>query len=360
MHDRSLRILTTQGELASVRSDWEDLAQAAGSVLLDVDYVLAFLEAFGPGSVCVFVLERQGRVRAIAPLRVARRGGVNWLEFFDAPTQEVHAGFLHETADDAFALCEHLVRHGMPIKLVRIPRVSPVVEAFSRLRARRTCVCRTSHGAPTAEVRFPDGGPDKLTSADGAKKLRYLLRKAGEIGDVSFAFNTPGEGEAGVLFDQFVDVEAAGWKGQQRTSLSHDPVQRAFFRQVAGKAAARGQLMIGIMSIAGRPAAARLCSARYGALWDHKIGYDEQFAAISPGILLTAETLRWSAARGFDRHVFLGNHEKWQDRWRPDVHETVTLTIYPRAVAGMIGLLADAFSAGLRRAAAKRAPATTS
>lgn len=349
MSATSVRVISTLRGIEDLRSGWGDLQAAAGTALLDLDYIMAFIEAYGVKHIRVVALEMGGQLKAVAPLRIERRRGLSWLEFFDQPVQEVHAGFLHDGPEAALGLCRGIMALGLPLRLVRLPVRSPVSEAFRRLAEERICISRVSSGIPTAEFLFPAGGPDKALGGDNLRKLRHRWRKAEAQGPVQATFHMPGPDEAGELIERFIRVESSGWKGRGGTGLAFDRTMGGFFTCVALKAAERGQLLVAFLTIDGKPAAARLATEAYGALWDHKIGYDESFAAMAPGVLLTWETLRWSYARGNIRHVFLGNHEEWQDRWKPEIVQTCTIKAFPISVRGLLGLADETAAYVMRR-----------
>lgn len=345
-----LRVVKTLEVMRALRGPWQVLEEAARTPLLSYDYVESFIEAYADEpNMRIAVLEENQVLRAVAPLRRTVRLGMDWLEFFDQPVQEVHAGFLHDSVGSARELCRQLVELGMPVHLVRIPSSSPVVPAFAELAAGRRCLCRSLEGIPTASITFGPGEVEATMSASGLKRLQRSQRKAAAAGTVEFSFFEPKEDEVGQLLDVFVEVEAASWKGEAGTSLKNVPAMRAFFTEVARRAARKGELLVAVMTISGKPAAVRVATNRFGSLWDHKIGYRDEFAAASPGLVLTQATLKASKAKGNSGHVFLGNYEEWQDRWQPTVQQTTTLKVFPRTLRGLAAISAESLAYLMRR-----------
>ncbi len=80
-----------------------------------------------------------------------------------------------------------------------------------------------------------------------------------------------------------------------------------------------------------------------------KIGYREEFARCSPGMLLMAETIRYAASRGLASYQFLGNAESWTRIWTHDESQSVTIRAYPFRARGVGALAADACRAMFRR-----------
>jgi CelD/BcsL family acetyltransferase involved in cellulose biosynthesis len=100
----------------------------------------------------------------------------------------------------------------------------------------------------------------------------------------------------------------------------------------------------------------QLAIERGRGFWLLKIGYREEFARCSPGMLLMAETIRYAASKGLASYEFLGNADRWTRVWTSDEMPTVTIRAYPFRMAGVAALTVDTFQAVLRRfqAAVKR------
>jgi len=101
-------------------------------------------------------------------------------------------------------------------------------------------------------------------------------------------FSVATEGAAvGAAVDDFLAVEAGGWKGRAGTAATDDEALRRFLRTAMDGLAADGKVAVNRILVDGRPIAAaiRLRSGR--AAWFWKIAYDESFARFSPGVLIT-------------------------------------------------------------------------
>jgi CelD/BcsL family acetyltransferase involved in cellulose biosynthesis len=86
-----------------------------------------------------------------------------------------------------------------------------------------------------------------------------------------------------------------------------------------------------------------------GSFWLLKIGYRQEFAQCSPGMLLIAETIRHAASRGLVSYEFLGNVDNWTRVWTLDEIQSVTIRAYPFRTRGVAALAVDAFQALRRR-----------
>jgi CelD/BcsL family acetyltransferase involved in cellulose biosynthesis len=114
------------------------------------------------------------------------------------------------------------------------------------------------------------------------KEWARLRRRLEERGALAF-----GWASGGGAVEDFLALEASGWKGGRGTALLADPGLAAFAREVLAGFAAEGQLRVARLALDGRPiaAGAALVSGDRAFFW--KTGFDESLAAFSPGVQLT-------------------------------------------------------------------------
>jgi CelD/BcsL family acetyltransferase involved in cellulose biosynthesis len=92
--------------------------------------------------------------------------------------------------------------------------------------------------------------------------------------------------------EQFLALEAKGWKGAQRTALGLDADLVAFTRSMLAAFAAEGRLAIHLLELDGEAIAAGLVLRSGARAFYWKTAYDESYAEYSPGVQLTLELSR--------------------------------------------------------------------
>jgi CelD/BcsL family acetyltransferase involved in cellulose biosynthesis len=104
------------------------------------------------------------------------------------------------------------------------------------------------------------------------------------------------DSNAAEWIEEFLALEASGWKGQEGSAMASREVHRKFFESLAGEAIRQGRCVMSALRLDGKMIAARTVLRAGGACFLFKMAYDEKYARFSPGLLLEIEALRGSAA----------------------------------------------------------------
>jgi hypothetical protein len=118
------------------------------------------------------------------------------------------------------------------------------------------------------------------------KELRRLGRRLAEFGALLFTATAEPDAVDAAL-DDFLMVEASGWKGAAGTAVLADTELCDFIRTALQGLAHEGKVAINRILIDGGAIAAAVTLRSGDAAWFWKIAYDERFARFSPGVLLT-------------------------------------------------------------------------
>lgn len=135
------------------------------------------------------------------------------------------------------------------------------------------------------------------------KEARRLERRLADLGRIDYDQLDRAE-DAHRWVDEFLALEARGWKGRGHTALACQRQHRDFFRAVVEAAFASHGLTGLALRLNGRPIAMKCNFTSGDAGFAFKIAYDEELARYSPGVLLELENIR-----RFDRREDL----RWMD-----------------------------------------------
>lgn len=122
------------------------------------------------------------------------------------------------------------------------------------------------------------------------KELRRLQKRLADLGMVETRLLTD-ESDLPAWCEDFLALEAAGWKGAKGTALGCKPGDAAFFRAACTAALAAGRLHMLRIDLDER-AIAMLVNFRHGTgAFSFKIAFDEELGRFSPGVLIEIANL---------------------------------------------------------------------
>ncbi|MDP3896314.1 MAG: GNAT family N-acetyltransferase, partial [Mesorhizobium sp.] len=124
--------------------------------------------------------------------------------------------------------------------------------------------------------------------AHHVREFRRQKRRLGELGRLEYRVaRQPDEIRHGV--ESFLSLEAAGWKGRERTAMAIDRFRAAFAREAVHGLAERDLCRVHTLTLDGRTIACVIVFIESGCAYTWKTAYDENYAAYSPGTLLMIE-----------------------------------------------------------------------
>ena len=127
----------------------------------------------------------------------------------------------------------------------------------------------------------------RALSGKRRKELRRQRSRLAEEGELVFDELHPCEDPAPWI-DQFISLEAAGWKGRKGVAADRD---RVFMEEMARGAAHRGKLQALALRLGEKPVALKLNLTCGEAAFAFKIAFDERFSRFSPGVQLEIENV---------------------------------------------------------------------
>jgi hypothetical protein len=126
---------------------------------------------------------------------------------------------------------------------------------------------------------------EKALSSSSRKKLRQHRRRLEEKGGLETRiFMTPADIAQGI--EDFLKLEAAGWKGRSGTALLCDPAEAGLARTMVGSLAAHCDAWIHGLYQNGRAVALQVVLRAGTTAFTWKTAYDETLGDFSPGVLL--------------------------------------------------------------------------
>lgn len=292
------------GAMTSCRKAWRALSRATlvDNLFYEPDFALAGAETFGAGigilMVCDGVPEQGARMLAAWPCRIVHRWGVplpammGWthgFSIFGAPLVDA------EQPEAALAALLDAPRHlRLPRRLILpyLPLDGPLADAFERVRrhraSRRVDFWTHERGfldVSRASAEERAGYLAETLSRGKARQLDRFARRLAAGGAIRFETYREGPSLLAAL-DDYVALEARGWKGRLGTAIAQRPGEAAFLRGVLAAYAARGEARIDRLIRDTGSIAVSIALRTGRSFWYLKIAHDEDEARNSPGAQL--------------------------------------------------------------------------
>jgi hypothetical protein len=122
------------------------------------------------------------------------------------------------------------------------------------------------------------------------KRKDKRLSEQGRVEYVAIEAGKPHEEiDLNTQLNNFLEIEAAGWKGKEGSAFACDPAHRTFFLEVTKAAYEHKCLSLTELRFDGQAIASKCDLISGGCGFAFKIAYDENFSRFSPGLLLELE-----------------------------------------------------------------------
>jgi CelD/BcsL family acetyltransferase involved in cellulose biosynthesis len=284
--------------LEPIAKQWRSLAARAlePNVFYDPAFALAAAPVFGARSGAVLVWSKSGTLMGLFPARLAGWGdgsfpmAVGWTHPY-APLGTPLVD--RDEAEPVIAAwLDHLAHeHAMPalLMLPMLPESGAFAAALDAVLARKR-LRSAPFGRHRRALLERSSAQDSqvTTSARKRKELQRQRRRLEDFGSVNFS--AAGERDQILpALEDFLVLEASGWKGVAETAAANDPAVRRFVETAVTALATQGQARIDRMVLGGRAIAAAITLRAGDTAWFWKIAYNEGVARFSPGVQLVNE-----------------------------------------------------------------------
>ena len=305
---------------------WRDLARVAAdpNPFFGPDFLVPFLTNMpGPKvELAVAAEEHTGRWLMAAPVAAARPGlALQAATIWASEYAPLGTLLLHPDANEkiACAFVQEAMGESSTLAIPYLPLSTRIAALLSY------CQERGPRFAKITDRAAHDGGEagkdqfNEAFSGKRRKEYRRLLRRLGEESGLGATFDSlsgPGTVEA---FEQFLQLEATGWKGDAGTALISRSDTCRFSREAVRNRAQRHGVRIDRLLAGGTPIAMLVSFIEGNRAFAWKIAYDERYARYSPGAQITVyaitQNLETPGLDGADSLAIPG-HKMIEPLWR--------------------------------------------
>ncbi len=292
---------------------WDLLAQRASepNPFYESWHLLPSLRALDPkGKVRLLRLEAGGRLTGLMPVR-ADSGYYgypapnlrNWAHancFLGAPL--VESGYEEQFWRSLLSWADNAPGKALFLHLAPLALAGPLYEALRRVLSetdRPAVLVHREERAMLQSALSPDAYFDAAVNAKKRKELRRQSRRLAEEGALAIERETGADGIDGWT-DEFLRLEASGWKGRVGSALAADSATASLFTEAIRGAASADKLERLALTLDGRRVAMLATFLSRPGAYSYKTAYAEELARFSPGVLLQRENLQFLARDGID------------------------------------------------------------
>lgn len=184
-------------------------------------------------------------------------------------------------------MLEALSRRTNGLRLNQVPRAGATSRVVHDVVAERGASWHEEEWHERACILPSEGWASRWRQHVAASRLQGYerqWRKLAESGEVSWHYLRGDEVQDRTI-DRFIELEHAGWKGEQGTSLRSDPRHTGFFHEMTRAFRDDGDLFFTELRLNGEVIAStcNLVSGRDGFAF--KVSFDPRYAKRSPGLL---------------------------------------------------------------------------
>ncbi len=293
-------------DMHAIAAEWRALAVRVvePNVFYEPAFARAAARVFGNdvGAGLVWSRSMPARLLGFFPARIERRRYgvllpvlVGWTHPFAPLGTPLVAPELTEPVVNAWL--DHVAGNPQLPKLMLLPYLpadGPCGQAFNSVVDRRGGQAR-SFARHARALLVPGAERERyLEHALPHKKRKELRRQRKRLADQGLLISASTGEDAAVLraVDDFLVLEASGWKGRAGTAARNHADLRKFLQTAVSDLAGEGKARVARLLLDIRSVAAIIVLRSGTTAWCWKIAYDESFARFSPGVQLLLDVTR--------------------------------------------------------------------
>ncbi|MVA82193.1 GNAT family N-acetyltransferase [Agrobacterium vitis] len=250
--------------------------------------------------------ERQGRsrIRLLMPFSVEKPGfavGPSIVRVWSNPfgplgTPLVDAEDAVETLDNLFeGLSDPKAKLPSVLVLPDLRMDGAVTKLLRAVAISRDLPLTVTNPYQRPMLESLEDGETYLSQAIGKshwRDMRRQMRLLGQQGELTYSVARQPQ-DLHVRMEEFLALEASGWKGRKRSALVMDRLRAAFAREAMTNLAECDAVRIHTLDLDGKAIASMVVFIMGAEAYTWKTAYDERYARYSPGKLLVARLTEW-------------------------------------------------------------------
>lgn len=337
-----VKMVRTADDLAPYAAAWDALAASSPARVHSISHawVASFFEHLAPPDAdcrCLFVLDGPDIV-GVLPFMVSRKyfSVITKSDVCPPMNDQTFASDLVCRCEDSASIVDAMIEaldHFLPsaweLTFHHVSCYSQVVDCFRR--GRRPVLHHIKLDGRGNFVRT-EGAFEVYASSlrpKFATNLRRLNRKIERLPGFDVEFLEGDEAAPGHI-DDFLRLEASGWKGRGGTAILKNERESEFYRAFTKRLYERRWLEWHTLRAGGHAVASHMAIRTGRVLYLWKIAYDENYSAYAPGNVLMLRTIERAFESPDIDEINCLTHSPWNRDWNMEHRDYFRVTVWPK------------------------------
>jgi hypothetical protein len=335
-------------DLAPCVEPWDRLAAEAPARVHTISYawIASFFEHLvEPGADCRCLLVfRGGDLVGVLPFVVTRKyfSAITKTDVCAPTSEQTFASDLVCRCEDSASIIDAMIEAlhcflpgAWELTFHHVSRGSQVVDRFARNG--HPALCHSQFDGYGNFIRTDGSFEEYVRSLKPhfAANLRRVSRKSERLPGFRLDVLTGAQAETRRLED-FLLLEASGWKGRGGTAIKHNAREIEFYRAFTGRLQERGWLEWHVLSAGGHAIAAHMAIRCGRVLYLWKIAYDERYSAYAPGNVLMLRTVERAFESPDIDELNCLTDSPWNRDWNMERREYFKVTVWPKRLVPFV------------------------
>ncbi|GEM_PF-6836700 len=343
----------------AMRAAWRALADRSELPTTQFEWAVAAMNQVGSKiQAHVGYVTDGGSMRAILPLLIKRRLGIDHLHFM-SPGITMPIDIVHTDRASLEQLLRATIRLGRPIVLQNLLEESMAAVLLKEMASERRAMITIENAEPVTYLPIADYQlQDKFQSAARVSILATSYGLSGGPNDVIFQCVSPSLEQVMQLFHESMQLQAApaaepAARKKRRASRELDTFE--FLRTYAYQCAHRGEVRFSCLRIGGRLLAVQMFLVRKQTAWLLTSAHLDRFRGTTLDTLLMAETIRKMQADKIQKLV-APSSESVREVGQCREMSCVDIRIYPWSSRSLMARMMGAAGNASRRLLSRPSP----
>ena len=281
-------------QAASIITEWRDLALRSieANVFFHPGILLPAIDHLDQSVTVATLRDRTGRLIGLAPTERRRLGRIApAIRIWSHDYGPLGAPLLDaEAIDQAATAVVGAAAKKTSLVIPCLPREGRAAAALRQAAERTRRPWSLVEEYQRAILDRPEGPPTIRATLPHRRRKEFArqMRRLAELGTVTVETAIEPD-RVRARFEEFLTLEAAGWKGEKGTALASLAATAGFARDIVFNRSERGTIRIVSIRLGDHPVAIVVCFIAGATAFTWKIAYDEHFARFSPGAQLMLE-----------------------------------------------------------------------